>query len=57
VRLLSGWTAKSRLVNAAYEVGFGAVHLTLEQWVGRPDFAQFILASFVKSDRSVARGV
>jgi SAM-dependent methyltransferase len=38
----------SGLVNAAYEVGMGIFHRTLEQWFGKPANAQFILVAFRK---------
>lgn len=45
----SQWSAASRVINAAYEVGFGAFHNTAEQWFGKPEYAQFMLVSFTKS--------
>jgi SAM-dependent methyltransferase len=48
-RRFSKWTAASSMVNAAYEIGFGAFHRTLEQWFGNPNYAQFILVAFVKA--------
>ena len=48
-RRLSRWTAASGALNAAYEVAFGAFHLTAEQWFGEPRHAQFMMASFVKT--------
>jgi SAM-dependent methyltransferase len=47
-RTLSHWTAASGVVNAAYEVGFGAFHRTAEQWFGKSENAQFMLVSFTK---------
>ncbi len=38
----------SRVANAAYEVGMGTFHMTLEQWFGRPERAQFIYVALVK---------
>lgn len=45
----SRWTAANSLVNLAYEVGMGALHSTIEQWIGKPAHAQFIFVSFVKT--------
>lgn len=47
-RRLERWTAASSVVNAAYEVGMGAFHYTLEQWLGRSAHAQFIMVAFDK---------
>jgi SAM-dependent methyltransferase len=47
-RRFSNWTQTSGVVNAAYEVGFGAFHRTAEQWFGNPDYAQFMLVAFTK---------
>jgi SAM-dependent methyltransferase len=49
VRRLESWTRRSAAVNAAYEVGMGLFHRTLEQWLGQPRHAQFILVSFTKA--------
>ncbi len=43
---LSELCSKSVVANAAYEVGMGAFHFTIEQWLGKPRNAQFILVSF-----------
>ena len=51
-RRLSNWTAANSIANAAYEVGFGAFHMTAEQWFGKPNFAQFILVAFRKNGAS-----
>lgn len=48
-RRFSRWTQQSRIANAAYEVGFGTFHRTVEQWFGKPSHAQFILVAFQKS--------
>jgi SAM-dependent methyltransferase len=47
-RRFSHWTAASSTANAAYEVGFGAFHRTVEQWFGKSENAQFMLVSFTK---------
>ncbi len=47
-RHFSRWTNRSRIANAAYEVGFGAFHRTIERWYGRPSRAQFIHVAFEK---------
>jgi SAM-dependent methyltransferase len=47
-RRFSNWTAANRVTNAAYEVGFGAFHRTVEQWFGKPANAQFMLVCFNK---------
>lgn len=41
-RFLDRVTKRSGVLNAAYEVGMGAYHHTIEQWVGRPEKAQYI---------------
>lgn len=49
VRRMARMTRLSRSsapANAAYEVCMGAFHHTLEQWLGRRDHAQFLMASF-----------
>jgi hypothetical protein len=33
-------------INLAYEVLLGSFHRTLEQWLGKPENAQFILVEF-----------
>lgn len=50
------WTRALRRVNGsgtvgnlAYEVGFGAYHRTVEQWLGNKDHANFIHVSFVRA--------
>ncbi len=50
-RRFSRWTERSWFANAAYEVGFGAFHRTIEQWFGKPSRAQFILVAFEKLPR------
>ena len=47
-RRLSRWTERSWAANAAYEVGFGAFHRTIERWYGQPSHAQFIHVAFEK---------
>jgi SAM-dependent methyltransferase len=47
-RRFSKWTDRSVAANAAYEVGFGAFHRTIEQWWGKPSHAQFIHVAFKK---------
>lgn len=49
LRRINRWTTGSRAANAAYEVGMGAFHRTIEQWVGDPERSQFILVSLVKT--------
>jgi SAM-dependent methyltransferase len=49
LRWLNRWTGSNRLANAAYEVGMGMFHRTIEQWLGDPKRAQFILVSMVKT--------
>lgn len=41
-RALDRATARSRVANVGYEVAMGTFHRTVEQWVGRPDRAQFL---------------
>ena len=41
-RALDRVTARSRVANAGYEVAMGTFHRTVEQWVGRPERAQFL---------------
>lgn len=36
------------LLNLAYEVGLGSFHFTLEQWLGRPSHAQFVMLTLDK---------
>lgn len=52
-----GWTraldrlnASSHAGNLAYEVGLGTFHRTIEQWLGRPNTANFIHVAFEKVD-------
>lgn len=45
---LNRWVTSSHMVNAAYEVGMGMFHRTVEQWLGNPEHAQFIFVSLVK---------
>ncbi len=47
-RRLDRFTAKSRFANLAYEIGMGAFHRTIEQWIGRPENAQFVIVAFEK---------
>lgn len=54
-RRLSKWSASSPIANALYEVGFGAFHRSVEQWFGKPQNAQFILVSFVKTSLRSAK--
>jgi SAM-dependent methyltransferase len=49
LRRMNHWTTTNWMANAAYEVGMGIFHRTLEQWFGNPTYAQFILVAFVKS--------
>ena len=46
--ILSHMSAASGLVNAAYEVGMGVFHGSVEQWFGKPERAQFIHVVFDK---------
>lgn len=48
-RRLERWESRSRVVNAAYEVGMGLFHQTVEQWIGDPRKAQFILIALEKT--------
>ena len=43
---LDRWTSSSPAANLAYEIGMGIFHLTVEQWFGKPNKAQFILVAF-----------
>jgi hypothetical protein len=43
------WTRSNRLAKAAHEVGMGMFHRTIEQWLGDPKRAQFMLVSMVKT--------
>ncbi len=45
------YASRSWIANAAYEVGFGAFHRTIERWYGRPSRAQFIHVVFEKSKK------
>lgn len=47
-RRFSRLTERSWAANAAYEVGFGAFHRTIEQWYGKPSHAQFVHVVFEK---------
>jgi SAM-dependent methyltransferase len=47
-RCFERWTTDNRVTTAAYEVGMGFFHRTLEQWCGNPANAQFILVVFDK---------
>ena len=47
-RRLDRWTAHNRVANLAYEVGMGTFHRTIEQWIGKPDYAQFVIVAFEK---------
>src|SRR5207245_10911132 len=42
-RRFDRWTVGNSVTTAAYEVGMGVFHRTLEQWFGNPANAQFIL--------------
>lgn len=46
---INRWQTGSGIANACYEVGMGLFHQTVEQWMGNPDRAQFILVSFTKT--------
>jgi|GEM_PF-1722716 len=48
LRQINHWQTHSAIANACYEIGMGLFHQTIEQWMGRPDRAQFILVGFVK---------
>lgn len=46
LRRLNRWTRTHTTINLAYEVGWGALHRSAEQWFGKPDHAQFIMVAF-----------
>lgn len=46
---MNQWQTQSAIANACYEVGMGLFHQTIEQWMGNPERAQFILVSLVKT--------
>lgn len=48
-RRFDRWTASHAIANLAYEVGMGTFHRTIEQWIGKPSYAQFALVQFVRS--------
>jgi SAM-dependent methyltransferase len=49
LRRMDALVGASGIANAAYEVGMGVFHRTLEQWFGQPSRAQFILVAFRKT--------
>lgn len=52
LRRIDKWTRKNRTLTAVYEVGMGIFHRTVEQWMGRPERAQFILVSMIKTTKT-----
>ena len=49
LRRIDRWQSGSTIANAFYEVGMGLYHQTIEQWIGKPERAQFILLRLEKT--------